>query len=998
MVLAAVALAALFSTSGAMADAGSIEVRSYSQDFSVSPATAEDRLETQELGTAIVGELKEDMGGQYSGVWFDNAKGEFVVPLTPKASRSSVSAQLAAAGLQGDFRTAPVRSSWGQLVAAQDRLDRALTDLIFEGRVRTSIDPRANAVVISEAAGVSGSDSAGIEALAGSESVNVRVKEDDSQGLGIALRACNAELGNCDAPMRGGVRIAPSGTACCVPVCSAGFKATDGAGNRYMLTAGHCVPGVSQWLAYTPDAQPHYLGAVTAASFPGHDYAAIKVNGNGLYWDKPSWPSMVAYWGTTQERAINSESWSYLGESVCHAGSSSAWHGATCGTVTNLHVTGDTEAGPVYNLTEFMTICSVGGDSGGPVFTGNTAVGLYTGDDAETRQQEEEFCKRTGFYSEITEDTTALGVSVGERIGSPPPPPPPPPTVQTNPATNIQEEQATLNGTVNPKGSETTYRFEYGKTTSYGKSIPIPNAGAGAGTSAVPVFLTPTLQPRTRYHFRLMASSPGGTSFGSDQAFTTGVRWYLRNSNSGGISEGSPWFGLPGEKKVTGDWDGNGTTTLGSYDPATGKWKLRNSNTTGPSEISFGYGGNPWTVPVTGDWDGNGTTTIGVYNPTTGTWRLKNSNSAGNADVEVQYGGSQFIPVTGDWDGNKTTTIGLYEPNSGSWQLRNENKPGNPEIVVQYGGSQFTPITGDWDGNKTTTIGLYAPNSGSWQLRNSNSPGAPNIEYQFGGSQFTPQTGDWDGNGTDTPVLVDNNAETTSEWRLKNTNSAGNADIAIEFGTFGPKQVTGDWNGDGIDTPGSYNPTTGIWKLRNSNTTGFTEIEFQFGGGPWVDPVVGDWDANGTTTIGLYDPTTGNWRLKNTNSAGNADIAFEYGGGPWVDPVAGDWNGDKTTSIGVYDPVSGNWALKNSNSFGNADFFFQYGGAIWSEPITGDWDANKTTTIGVYDPSSGVWHLRNSNSAGNPDLDFQYGGGEVWGPLAGDWNGDGKDTVGVGTR
>ena len=206
-------------------------------------------------------------------------------------------------------------------------------------------------------------------------------------------------------------------------------------------------------------------------------------------------------------------------------------------------------------------------------------------------------------------------------------PPPALPSVQTTTPTAIQEEQATLNGTVNPNGSETTYRFEYGKTTSYGKSIPMPNAGAGAGTSAVPVYLTPTLQPRTRYHFRLVASNAGGTSYGSDQAFTTGMRWYLRNSNSAGNQDAAFWFGLPNEKRVSGDWNGDGTTTIGTYDPVSGNWKLRNSNTTGKSEISFQFGGGPWTTPVSGDWDGNGTTTIGLYDPTTGKWRLKNSTA-----------------------------------------------------------------------------------------------------------------------------------------------------------------------------------------------------------------------------------------------------------------------------------------------------------------------------------------------------------------------------------
>ena len=37
-----------------------------------------------------------------------------------------------------------------------------------------------------------------------------------------------------------------------------------------------------------------------------------------------------------------------------------------------------------------------------------------------------------------------------------------------------------------------------------------------------------------------------------------------------------------------------------------------------------------------GDWDGNGTDTIGLYDPTTSTFRLKNSLTGGKADVIVR--------------------------------------------------------------------------------------------------------------------------------------------------------------------------------------------------------------------------------------------------------------------------------------------------------------------------------------------------------------------------
>ena len=96
------------------------------------------------------------------------------------------------------------------------------------------------------------------------------------------------------------------------------------------------------------------------------------------------------------------------------------------------------------------------------------------------------------------------------------------PTVVTSPATGISSTGATLNGTVNPNGSATTYYFEFGKTTSYGSKTSA--TGAGSGTSAVTVSAAISgLQAGQSYHFRLDAtSSAGPTSLGSDQTFTAG--------------------------------------------------------------------------------------------------------------------------------------------------------------------------------------------------------------------------------------------------------------------------------------------------------------------------------------------------------------------------------------------------------------------------------------------------------------------------------------------
>jgi len=94
------------------------------------------------------------------------------------------------------------------------------------------------------------------------------------------------------------------------------------------------------------------------------------------------------------------------------------------------------------------------------------------------------------------------------------------PAVSTQAATAVTSAQATLNGTVNPGSLATTYRFEYGTTTSYGSSVPVPDGSAGSGSSAVARSATvQNLLPGRIYHYRLVATNALGTSYGQDVAF-----------------------------------------------------------------------------------------------------------------------------------------------------------------------------------------------------------------------------------------------------------------------------------------------------------------------------------------------------------------------------------------------------------------------------------------------------------------------------------------------
>jgi hypothetical protein len=99
-----------------------------------------------------------------------------------------------------------------------------------------------------------------------------------------------------------------------------------------------------------------------------------------------------------------------------------------------------------------------------------------------------------------------------------------PPVVSGGASTGLTATEATLEAKVNPNGFairfETTYRFEYGTSTAYGTSVPVPDGAIGTGTSDVPVTTHLSgLSPNKTYHWRLAATNTNGTTTGPDHTF-----------------------------------------------------------------------------------------------------------------------------------------------------------------------------------------------------------------------------------------------------------------------------------------------------------------------------------------------------------------------------------------------------------------------------------------------------------------------------------------------
>jgi phosphodiesterase/alkaline phosphatase D-like protein len=151
-----------------------------------------------------------------------------------------------------------------------------------------------------------------------------------------------------------------------------------------------------------------------------------------------------------------------------------------------------------------------------------------------------------------------------------------PPEVSTGGASAITRSEASLTGTVNPQGLETTYAYQFGLSTEYGQSQPAYPGGIGVGSEATavaaPLRLAP-LTPGTTYHYRLTATNEEGTSYGQDESFTT-------------VANRPPIVGTGGASGISA----NGATISGTVDPleVEAKYAFEYGADTGYGSQAFG--------------------------------------------------------------------------------------------------------------------------------------------------------------------------------------------------------------------------------------------------------------------------------------------------------------------------------------------------------------------------------------------------------------------------
>ncbi|MFH9864143.1 S1 family peptidase [Streptomyces sp. NPDC017202] len=210
-----------------------------------------------------------------------------------------------------------------------------------------------------------------------------------SAAVGPAARAGERAGRQAAAAVRGGDTLYSTGTRCTV-----GFNARSGSA-LYALVSGRCAQDARTW--YADAALTVVVGVTAGVSFPGNDYASVRYTNTAV-----AHPGEVSLGAGAGTRDITGAAHPVVGQSVCHVGRTT---GHRCGTVQAVNVTVDYGGGTVYGLFR-STVCSEPGDTGGPAFSGGTALGIIVGGSGN--------CSSGGYtyYQPVAEWLSAYGLSV----------------------------------------------------------------------------------------------------------------------------------------------------------------------------------------------------------------------------------------------------------------------------------------------------------------------------------------------------------------------------------------------------------------------------------------------------------------------------------------------------------------------------------------------------------------------------------------------------------
>lgn len=296
--------------------------------------------------TAIADKLGDKRA---AGVYYRNER--LVVAVTDQAAAETVRRAGAVAEV--------VPHSTAELDSAKAKLDQ----LAVIPNTAWSVDPSSNQVDVQIYDGVSAANRDRIEnAVSG-------------YGDAVSVTEHSGKIESTAYAMRGGLGIVSNYTSGGVNwsrTCSAGFNVQDGNGKKYMLTAGHCMKdGAVTWSRWSGNIP---LGRATDWAYGNDtnqsDYGVV------AYTNADVTPYGTIQYKDGSEGQISRSASAFVNEEVKRVGTMSQ---DLVGKVLSTNATVTYDDGTRLNHMIQASNCAVHGDSGGALFSGETAVGIQSG-------------------------------------------------------------------------------------------------------------------------------------------------------------------------------------------------------------------------------------------------------------------------------------------------------------------------------------------------------------------------------------------------------------------------------------------------------------------------------------------------------------------------------------------------------------------------------------------------------------------------------------------
>ncbi|MCX4727492.1 S1 family peptidase [Streptomyces sp. NPDC090052] len=324
------------------------------------PASPVKTLSVAAAGT-LASTLTHELGADAAGSYYDAKSKHLVVNVVDEAAAQGVR--------KAGGRARVVQNSMAALTGAR----KTLADKASLPGTSWAVDPVSNKIVVTADRTVSGAKLSKLDSVV--------------KGLG-AKAELKRSAGEFKPLIAGGDAIWGSSAR-----CSLGFNVVKD-GQPYFITAGHCTQAVSSWSDSQGGSE---IGTNAASDFPGHDYGLVKYTS-----DTPHPSEVDLYNGKTQP--ITKAADATVGMAVQRSGSTTQVHG---GTVKGLNATVNYGNGDVVNGLIQTDVCAEPGDSGGALFSGDSAIGLTSGGSGD--------CSAGGetFFQPVPAALAAFGATIG---------------------------------------------------------------------------------------------------------------------------------------------------------------------------------------------------------------------------------------------------------------------------------------------------------------------------------------------------------------------------------------------------------------------------------------------------------------------------------------------------------------------------------------------------------------------------------------------------------